>query len=217
MELFDLTNFEFTNLIDPKKPWESLDKIESYINDKRDNLLVNGYKLVGEAFIHETAIIDASAKIEGSAIIGPESEVRDNALLRKGVIIGKNCKIGHATEIKHSIILDHTSAGHFNYIGDSVVGNHVNFGAGAIVANLKSGSKNETIALDYFGEKTETGLKKLGGLIGDNVKIGSNSVLNPGSVIGKNTVTYPLTSIRGFIDENKIVKNNSSIEISDKQ
>ncbi len=216
-QLFDLSKIAFADIIDLEKPWLSLANIESYLKDNQKNFINRGYFLQNEALIHKNAQIDKSANIEGLALIGAGSEIRDNALIRKGVIIGNNCKIGHATEIKHSIIMDNTSAGHFNYIGDSIVGSHVNFGAGAILANLKSGSKNKTISIDFFGEKVSTNLEKLGSIIADNVKIGSNAVLNPGTVIGQNSIIYPLTNIRGFIPENKIVKNNLKTEISEKE
>lgn len=217
MLLFNTSKFLFSEVINKNQPWTSLEKIESYINKRKNDLLKKGYQLHAQALIHESVKIDHSAKIEGLALIGPNTEIRDGALLRKGVIIGENCKIGHATEVKHSILLNHVSAGHFNYIGDSIVGNNVNFGAGSILANLKSGARIAEIKIEFQGKKIDTKLSKLGSMIGDNVKIGSNSVLNPGTIVGKNSVIYPLSLIRGTIPSNKIVKSSINLEIVDRE
>jgi len=132
-------------------------------------------------------------------------------LIRNGAVIGDNVVIGHTTEIKHSIILNGARIPHFNYVGDSIIGNNVNLGAGVILANFKSGSKNLEISLEENGKRISSGLKKLGCFIGDGVKIGSNTVCDPGSIVGKNSVIYPLSLIRGEIPSNKIVKNKSNL------
>lgn len=215
--LFNLQEFSFPDLIDLDKPWLSLQRIEEYIKSKREELLSSGFKEFGQALVHREAKVNNSATIDGPAIIDSGTEVRDVVLLRGGVIIGKNCKIGHATEVKHSIFLNNASAGHFNYVGDSILGRDTNLGAGAILANFKSSSKNPTISVNIGNKAVDTQLRKLGALVADGVKIGSNTVTAPGTIIGANSVLYPLTFVRGTIAANKIIKNKSDLEIVDQE
>lgn len=213
--LFDLSEISFADLIDQEKPWLALEKIENYIQSKRAELIKTGFKEVGEALVHPSVVIDKSAKIIGPALIDAGTKIRDNTLLRDGVIIGKNCEIGHASEIKHSIILNDSNAAHFNYVGDSLVGTNVNLAGGVILANFKNASKNQEIRITFGGEKIDTGFRKLGALIGDGVKLGVNSVTDPGTVVGKNTYAYPLSYLRGEIPSNKLIKNRPNLEIVD--
>ncbi len=215
--LFDLADFEFADLINQEKPWESLAKIDGYIESKSAQLREKGFQEKDGVFLSPEAKVDPSAKFTGKAIVGPGTEIRDNALIRGGVVIGKNCTIGHATEVKHSIILDQTNAAHFNYVGDSILGGQVNLGAGTILANDKTGSKNPEVTFTVNSQIIHTGLRKFGALLGDKVKVGSNVVTDPGTIIGQNTIIYPLSLIRGTIGPNKIVKNRSSIEIAIKE
>lgn len=216
-DLWDLNDFSFADLINKDQPWTSLSKIESYIDSKRKELIDKGFKQLNNSLIHPSVSIDKSAIVSGVCIIDEGTEVRDGALIRGAVVIGKNCKVGHASEIKNSILLNKASAGHFNYVGDSIVGSNTNLGAGVVLANLKSGSKNPLVTVVGEHQKFETGLEKLGALIGDKVKIGSNSVTAPGCIIGPNSVVYPLTFVRGTVEKDKIVKMNSNLEITDKE
>lgn len=155
-------------------------------------------------FLGEGSVIEPGAYVKGPCFIGKHTEIRHGAYLRGEVLIGDHCVVGHTTEVKHSIFLDHAKAGHFAYIGDSILGYEVNLGAGTKCANLKLTQTEVSIMLD--GKKYLTGLKKLGAIIGDYTQIGCNSVTNPGTLLGKRTLCYPLTNVSGIILENSCVK-----------
>lgn len=184
-------------------PWEMLPKIKA----KAEELIekgITGYKFISEnVLVGENVKIHPTASIEGPAIIGSGSEIRPGAYIRGSVITGENCVIGNSTELKNCIMLDKVQVPHYNYVGDSVLGNHAHMGAGAVCSNLKSDGKAVVIHgdTDY-----NTGLRKIGGILGDGADIGCGCVLNPGTVIGKNTSVYPLTMLRGVYGENLIVK-----------
>lgn len=197
-------------------PWNLVRNINSFIKENGSN--IQGFKKIKNGvYAGENVQISKNAEIVGPTLIGAGTKIGAGALLREGVIIGENCNIGHSSEVKHSVIGNNTNASHFNYIGDSIVGSGVNLGAGVILANFKSGAANKEIAVEVDGKKIGTGLEKFGSLIGDNVNIGSNSVTDPGVIIGKNAIIYPLTLIRGTIASNKIVKYKPNLEIVDKK
>ncbi len=152
-------------------------------------------------FVHKEALVAPTAYINGPAIIGRNTEIRHSAFIRGSALIGEGCVIGNSTEIKNSILFDKVQVPHFNYIGDSILGYKSHLGAGAITSNVKS---------DRTKIKN-TGLKKLGALVGDCSEIGCNSVLNPGAIIEKNCIVYPLSSVRGVVEENSIYKNATTI------
>jgi len=212
---FDYSNYLAKALFESAEtPWEALSKIVGFIAASGSSL---GLKEIAKSvFVGDSVKIDPSAKIEGPAIIGSNSRIGDFVKLRSGVIIGQDCNINHATEVKHSIIGNHSNAAHLSYIGDSLVGNDVNIAAGAVLANYKNGAKNLEVSLEWGGKIIPTGLEKFGAVVGDGVKIASNAVTNPGTVIGKNTLIYPLVSIRGTIPANKVVKLKANLEIVDK-
>lgn len=147
--------------------------------------------------IGEGTVIEPGVMIVGPCIIGKNCVLRHSAYLREGVILGDGCHIGHSTELKHSILLDQAAATHFVYVGDSILGTSVNLGAGVKCANLRLDRKEVTVWFE--GKKWGTGLKKFGAIVGDRVQIGCNSVLNPGTLVGKESFAYPLTNIQGFI------------------
>jgi UDP-N-acetylglucosamine diphosphorylase / glucose-1-phosphate thymidylyltransferase / UDP-N-acetylgalactosamine diphosphorylase / glucosamine-1-phosphate N-acetyltransferase / galactosamine-1-phosphate N-acetyltransferase len=191
--------------------WEALDKIGLYFSKYKNLGKHKGYVspqayLVNpEAiYIAEGARIEPSAYVEGPCIIGKNTIVRHGAYIRGNVITGEGCVIGHATEVKNSIFLDRSQAAHFAYVGDSVLGNRVNLGAGTRCANLKLAGDNVTIRL--AGEKVSTGRRKLGAIIGDGAQLGCNSVTNPGTLMGRNSGCYPCINIGGLVKENEIVK-----------
>jgi NDP-sugar pyrophosphorylase family protein len=166
------------------------------------------YRNVSEGiWIHKSAVIAKSAQICPPCIIGECSEIRHCAYIRGSVLIGKNCVVGNSTEIKNSILFDGVQVPHYNYIGDSILGYKAHFGAGAVTSNVKS-DKSE-VCLDIDGEKINTQMKKLGAIVGDFAEIGCGSVLNPGTIIGRNTTVYPLVSVRGMRKSNCIVKSQS--------
>ncbi len=191
-------------------PWQMLPDIKNLISKLLDNG-IEGFTLLKEGvLIGRDVKIAATATIEAPSIIGHGTEIRPGAYLRGNVITGKNCVIGNSSELKNCILLDTVQVPHYNYVGDSVLGNHAHMGAGSICSNLKSDGKPVVIHGDT---DIETGLRKIGGILGDGADIGCGCVLNPGTVIGKNTSVYPLTSLRGVYPENCIVKSQKEIVI----
>lgn len=173
--------------------------------------LNNDYQEISpNVFVHKSVKIDKSATIIGPCLILENSEIRVNAYIRGNVIIGKNCVIGNSTELKNAILFDEVKVPHFNYIGDSLLGYKVHFGAGSLTSNVKSDESNVTLTIN--SEKIKTNRKKIGALVGDKVEIGCNAVLTPGTIIGKNTTIYPLVMVRGEIPENKIVKSTTMVD-----
>lgn len=173
--------------------------------------LNNDYQEISpNVFVHKSVKVDKSATIIGPCLILENSEIRVNAYIRGNVIIGKNCVIGNSTELKNAILFDEVKVPHFNYIGDSLLGYKVHFGAGSLTSNVKSDESNVTLTIN--SEKIKTNRKKIGALVGDKVEIGCNAVLTPGSIIGKNTTIYPLVMVRGEIPENKIVKSTTMVD-----
>ena len=173
--------------------------------------LNNDYQEISpNVFVHKSVKIDKSATIIGPCLVLENSEIRVNAYIRGNVIIGKNCVIGNSTELKNAILFDEVKVPHFNYIGDSILGYKVHFGAGSLTSNVKSDESNVTLTIN--SEKIKTNRKKIGALVGDKVEIGCNAVLTPGSIIGKNTTIYPLVMVRGEIPEKKIVKATTMVD-----
>ena len=190
-------------------PFEVLKDIKEYII-KLGNTLSSDYELKGEnIWIHKNAIVSPTAEINGPCIIDNGAIVRCNAFVRGSAIIGKNTVFGNSCEIKNAILFDNVQVPHFSYVGDSILGAHSHLGAGSIISNLKSDKKD--IIIKNGNEKIETNLRKIGAFLGDNVEVGCNSVLNPGTIIMPNTNIYPLTSVRGVIKENSIVKSMDNI------
>lgn len=191
-------------------PWEALPKISEFIIELGDSLDSNIYELKGEnIWIAKSAKVMPSAYIKGPVIIGENAEIRHCAFIRGNAIIGNNAVVGNSTELKNVILFNNVQVPHYNYVGDSILGYKAHMGAGSITSNVKSDKK--LVVVKKGKERIETGLKKFGAMIGDNVEVGCGSVLNPGSVIGKNTNIYPLSSVRGVVQENSIYKNQNEI------
>ncbi len=191
-------------------PWECISKINDFIIKLGSKLDVNKFNKIGDdIWIAKSAKVAPTACILGPTIIDENAEIRHCAYIRGKAIIGKNTVIGNSTELKNCILFNEVQAPHYNYIGDSILGYKAHMGAGSITSNIKSDKTNVTIK--YNDEKIETGLRKLGALVGDKSEIGCNTVLNPGTIIGKNTNIYPLCSVRGVIKENSIYKNKNEI------
>ncbi len=209
VDLFDSTPPYLTELFEKCEfPWELLPLISEYIQNLSTNGICNYNEVQKGVLAGRNVKIYPNVVIEGCALIGEGSVLRPGSFLRGNVITGRNCVIGNSTEMKNCILLDNVQVPHYNYIGDSVLGNHAHMGAGAICSNLKSDGKNVVV----HGEREyETGLRKLGGILGDRADVGCGCVINPGSVIGKNTRVYPMTSLRGVIGENCIVKSPENI------
>lgn len=194
-------------------PWEALPKIKDFIIELGKTLDPEIYEQRGEnIWIAKSATVFESAYLGGPLIICENAEVRHCAFIRGSAIVGKGAVVGNSTELKNSILFDGVQVPHYNYIGDSILGYKSHTGAGTITSNLKSDKSLVTVACD--DEKVETDVKKFGAMLGDHVEVGCNSVLNPGSVIGRNTNIYPLSFVRGYVAENSIYKRLG--EIADK-
>lgn len=186
-------------------PWEALPKIKDFIIELGKTLDTEIYEQRGEnIWVAKSAKIFPSAYLGGPLIICEDAEVRHCAFIRGSAIVGKGAVVGNSTELKNSILFDGVQVPHYNYIGDSILGYKAHTGAGTITSNLKS---DKTLVTVKFGDKTvETGVKKFGAMLGDFVEVGCNSVLNPGSVVGRKTNVYPLSFVRGYVPENSIYK-----------
>ena len=205
-ELFDLEKTIAKDLFEKvNNPWEVLPLIKDYILEIIPSLGEDYNKLKEGVYVHKSVKINPSAYIEGPTIICEGTEIRHNAYIRGFVIIGKNCVIGNSTEVKNSILFDGVNCPHFNYVGDSVLGENSHTGAGVILSNVRSDKKNVRV------ESIETNLRKMGAIVGANVEIGCNSVVCPGTIIGGNTSIYPLTMVKGVIPSNSIVKSTNEI------
>ena len=191
-------------------PWEALPKIKDFIIKLGESLDSNEYNKIGEnIWIAKSATIAPTAYISGPAIIGQNTEVRHCAFIRGNAIVGNNCVVGNSTELKNVVLFNNVQVPHYNYVGDSILGYKSHMGAGSITSNVKSDKK--LVIVKNGDDKIETGLKKFGCMIGDNVEVGCGSVLNPGSVIGRNSNIYPLSSVRGVIKSNSIYKKQGEI------
>ncbi len=191
-------------------PWEVLPKIEEFIISLGKTLDKNEYEEKGEnIWIAKSAKVAPTAYIAGPAIIGKNAEIRHCAFIRGKAIVGEGAVVGNSTELKNVILFNKVQVPHYNYVGDSILGYKSHMGAGSITSNVKSDKKLVIVKNDK--EQIETGLKKFGAMLGDEVEVGCSSVLNPGTVIGKHTNIYPLSSVRGVVPEHSIYKNKNEI------
>lgn len=186
-------------------PWEVLPEIKAFIVRLGSTLPEEEYEKAGEdVWIARDACVAPTAVIHGPAIIGKGAEIRYCAFIRGSAIVGEGAVVGNSTELKNVILFNKVQVPHYNYVGDSILGYRAHMGAGAVTSNVKA-DKTPVVVKDIAG-KIETGLKKFGAMLGDCVEVGCNSVLNPGTVIGKNSNIYPLSSVRGVIPPNHILK-----------
>jgi UDP-N-acetylglucosamine diphosphorylase / glucose-1-phosphate thymidylyltransferase / UDP-N-acetylgalactosamine diphosphorylase / glucosamine-1-phosphate N-acetyltransferase / galactosamine-1-phosphate N-acetyltransferase len=199
--------------------WEALKSLKSYIDKhvsaERHHTTMGEPAFIGEhVSIGEGTVVEAGAVIKGPAIIGKNCQIRSNAYIREYVIIGDNCVVGNATEIKHSLLFNHAVAPHFNYIGDSILGFHAHMGAGVKISNFKLTQDSIFVDdVDHRGIPIDTGLRKLGAIIGDYAEVGCNAVLNPGSLLGRHSIVYPNVCWRGILPDNMIVKNRAKQDV----
>lgn len=191
-------------------PWEALSKIKDFIIELGKTLDPEIYEQKGEnIWIAKSATVYPSAYLGGPLIVCEDAEIRHCAFIRGSAIVGKGAVVGNSTELKNSILFDGVQVPHYNYIGDSILGYKAHTGAGTITSNLKSDKSLVTVLCD--GEKLETDVKKFGAMLGDFVEVGCNSVLNPGSVVGRHTNIYPLSFVRGYVPQNSIYKRLGEI------
>lgn len=208
-ELFDCKTGYLENLLEIfEYPWEILPNIKQYIFELIKNGLCGFTEFSDGVFIGENVKIYPTATVEGPAIIGENTEVRPGAFIRGAVITGSNCVIGNSSELKNCILMENVQVPHYNYVGDSILGNFTHLGAGSICSNLKADGKAVVIRSD---RDYETGLRKVGAFLADGADVGSGCVLNPGTIIGKNTSVYPLNALRGVFPPDCIVKSQGNI------
>jgi NDP-sugar pyrophosphorylase family protein len=214
-ELFDLTQTEHAALFDGcNYAWEALKKIEPYlakVTKQNPPPRFPGATIGERVVIGAGTVVEPGALIKGPAIIGKNCQIRHNAYIRENVIIGDGCVVGNASELKNALLFNGAQVPHFNYVGDSILGYKAHTGAGVICSNLKSLPGNVTIMVN--GVPLDTGLRKFGALIGDGAEVGCNSVLNPGSIIGRSAIIYPGVNWRGFLPANSIAKNKAEVEV----
>lgn len=191
-------------------PWSGLTQIRAYVKVLGDMLPKDEYNMVApDVWVHRTARVAPSASLTGPCIIGPFTEVRHCAFIRGNVLVGENCVVGNSVELKTCILFDEVQVPHFNYVGDSILGYKAHMGAGSITSNVRSDRK--LVRVHRGDEAIETNLKKFGAILGDGVEIGCNAVLNPGTIIGKNCLIYPLANVRGVVFRDSIFKANGEI------
>ena len=191
-------------------PWEVLPKISDFIIQLGNTLDLNDYdKIEDNIWIAKSAKVAPTAFIAGPAIIGKNAEIRHCAFIRGNAIVGENAVVGNSTELKNVILFNNVQVPHYNYVGDSILGYKAHMGAGSITSNVKSDKK--LVVVKNGTERIETGLKKFGAMIGDNVEVGCGSVLNPGTVIGRESNIYPLSSVRGVVAGGSIYKNKGEV------
>jgi NDP-sugar pyrophosphorylase family protein len=209
--LFDLKQTLAADLLaSVTYPWEALAKIKALILELGPKLPKEEYEQVAEQiWIARDALVAASASLNGPLIIGHETEIRHCAYIRGSALVGNGAVVGNSTELKNVILMNKVQVPHYNYVGDSILGFKAHMGAGSITSNVKS--DKSLIIVRVGSEKLETGLKKFGAILGDRVEIGCNSVLNPGSIVGRDCQVYPLSMVRGIVPANSIYKRAGEV------
>ena len=191
-------------------PWEALAGIKEMIIRLGEGLDPEEYTQVSpQVWVHKTAAVAPTAYLGAPCIIGANTEVRHCAFIRGAALVGENCVVGNSVELKNVILFDHVQTPHYNYVGDSILGYYSHMGAGSITSNVKS--DKSPVVVHGQGEDVPTGLKKMGAMLGDYVEVGCNSVLNPGTVIGRNSNVYPLSCVRGVVPEKSIWKTGGVV------
>ncbi len=210
-ELYDLTHTIAADYLKQfTYPWEALKGIGELIISLGNQLNPDEYDNPAEnVWIHKTATVFPSAYIGAPCIIGANTEVRHCAFIRGSALIGENCVVGNSVELKNVIIFDNVQTPHYNYVGDSILGYKSHMGAGSITSNVKSDKTN--VVIKSNGETIETGIKKIGAMLGDYVEVGCNSVLNPGTVVGRNSNIYPTSCVRGVVPADSIWKTGGVV------
>lgn len=217
LEMFNAKNyFDYSRTIAAplfdgiEYPWEVLPHLESFILALGPMLPADEFEQVSDnVWISRSAVVAPTASITGPCIVDSGAQIRHCAFIRGNVIVGKGTVVGNSCEVKNSLLFDEVEAPHFNYVGDSILGYKSHLGAGAITSNIKNDKKNVEVHFPLGSIKTN--MRKLGAIVGDGVQVGCNCVLNPGTVIGKETRIYPLNSIRGWIDEKSIYKHEGKV------
>ena len=210
-ELLTLSHTLAAPLFEGKRyPWEILPELKDFIRKLGATLSPEEYDEVSpEVWVHKTAKVAPTALIQGPTVIGAGTEVRHCAFIRGSALVGEGCVVGNSTEIKNAVIFDSVQIPHYNYVGDSILGFRSHMGAGVVASNFRSDKGNVNV---HDGNETiETGLRKLGTILGDGSDVGCNSVLCPGSVVGRDCIIYPLSRVRGFLPERSIFKGDGVV------
>lgn len=215
-DLYDTAHTKAAALLEETEyPWEALDRIGATIIEIGKALPADEYDEIAEnVWVAKDATVFPSAYLGAPCIIGHKTEVRQCAFIRGNALVGDNCVVGNSTELKNVILFDNVQVPHYNYVGDSILGYKSHMGAGAVTSNVKS-DKTPVAVKDRNGETIMTGRKKMGAMLGDHVEVGCNSVLNPGTVIGRNSNVYPTSCVRGVVPENCIWKNTGNVVIKE--
>ena len=214
---FDLKDFAHQEIfLDLEYVWDALKRLPDYITQTImpgiHGTVMDGAYLIGDDIqIGKGSVIEPGAYITGPTIIGEDTVIRNGAYIRGNVLVGDHCVVGHTSELKGSIMLDGSGAPHFNYVGDSILGNNVNLGAGTKLSNLKM--TKDTVKVKIADQAYDTGLRKFGAILGDRAESGCNSVLNPGTLIGPGSLIYPNSTVSGYIPPDSIVKLRQTFEI----
>jgi NDP-sugar pyrophosphorylase family protein len=216
-DFFDLGAFAHRDLFQGCAfVWEALPRIAGYLRARMRPAILGkveeGAHVSGDVMIGPGTVVEAGAYIRGPAIIGANCAIRANAYIRGDALVGDHCVVGNATELKNTVFLDGAAAPHYNYCGDSILGGKSNLGAGTKLSNFKIAA-DKTIRLVVEGKSVDTGLTKFGAILGDNAQTGCNSVLNPGTVLGRNSLVYACAAVRGYIPHDSIVKMRQEFEI----
>ena len=210
-QLYDLSHTAAKNYLTKfTYPWEALKGISEFIITLGKSLSKDEYDNPSEnVWVHKTAKVLPTAYLGAPCIIGANTEVRHGAFIRGSALVGENCVVGNSVELKNVILFDNVQTPHYNYVGDSILGYKSHMGAGSITSNVKSDKTN--VVVKSGDEKIETGIKKIGAMLGDFVEVGCNSVLNPGTIIGRNSNIYPTSCVRGVIPSDSIYKTGGVI------
>lgn len=210
--LLDLKELDAKAIFDNVNyPWEVLKKINTFILEYAKSLPEDFEKIDDNVWVGKGTVIEKSAMIKGPAIIGYNCEIRHSAYIRGNVIIGNHVIVGNSTEVKNAILFNRVQVPHFNYVSDSVLGFKSHLGAGVITSNLRS--DGALVKVKHESNVIETDLRKFGAIVGDCAEVGCNTVLNPGSILGRNSIVYPLCSVRGTIPENSLLKSSGEIVV----
>ncbi len=208
-ELFDLEHSLAGDYLKGfQYPWEALKGIKELILQLGPTLGPDYEEVAANVWVHKSANVFPSAYLGAPAIIGPETEVRHCAFVRGSALVGANCVVGNSVELKNVILFDHVQTPHYNYVGDSILGYYSHMGAGSITSNVRSDKK---LVVVHDKQQIPTGIKKFGAMLGDYVEVGCNSVLNPGTVVGRHSSIYPTSCVRGVVPAHSIYKNSGRI------
>ena len=218
-DFFDLSGFEHRAVFDGcEQVWDVLNNIATYVRENArmevKGMVEDGAHIIGNVIIGEGTVVEAGAYVRGPAIIGRNCQIRSGAYIRGDALVGDGCIVGNATELKNTLLLNGAAAPHYNYCGDSVLGNDCNLGAGTKLSNYKIAA-DKTVRLRNGDEIVDTGLIKFGAVMGDRSQTGCNSVLNPGTVLGRDVLIYACAAIRGYIPHGTIVKLRQTHETSE--